>query len=395
MHLPATESQLNLKRPTIAVHRERSAPSIEAFAEQLKIPHPQKHIRLEFREPKIYTTVDHPAIKDPCITKIGESRYVMYASIGSSDTERWIVGRFYATSPVGPWFEDKPAEIIGVEGPEVCAPAVTYDSEREIYEMYVQTCCFGVDGVIVHAVSEDGKTFLPRGTNLVNKQSVKFPITPLQGVYDVGISDMTIDHEEYVCLTYTGIRKVGCGDLYYRLGKKLSDRTMQWSDDRLLLSQDATSFASVHNAPGSIDFEWGLEGAKVVQLGDVFMIVGVCFLPSEPPHNTRARGTRQRIFMALADTIDGPYTFWDLPIQPEHGEVGHPDIILDKDSLYLVYQERYGDRDENGRSYPWYLCAARYELVDFINRAEMKQTSFSTSTTFTSPAPFSHQSVAA
>jgi hypothetical protein len=44
----------------------------------------------------------HPEIKDPNIVRLPDGRLVMFASIGRTRGQRWVVGRFAAGHPRGP-----------------------------------------------------------------------------------------------------------------------------------------------------------------------------------------------------------------------------------------------------------------------------------------------------
>jgi hypothetical protein len=307
----------------------------------------------------------HYEIKDPSVVMIAPDKFMMFASIGNSQRQEWLVGRFEASSLQGPWIELEPVKFVNLSGPQLCAPAVTYDPAKAEapWEMYIQTACFEADGIIALATSKDGETFHGVPTVLASRETVANPPAPVIGVYDVGVSEVKQGDEELLCMLYSGYRRVGCGDLFLSTRRK-NDPTAQWSTGECLLAQEAVPF---HNSPDYEHFEWGLEGAKLIQLADdSFLLIGVCFLPL--PHEYL--GTRQRVFLAAAKSINGPFVPMGTPFLPvavesgeaaqekaiRRGENGHPDTLIIDNQLWVIYQERSG----NGQ--PWYLRYAVYEM---------------------------------
>jgi hypothetical protein len=301
--------------------------------------------RVEFLRRKDAET-DYFEIKDPSVVRLPDGSYEMYASLGTERGKPWGIGRFSAAHPGGPWQELEPAEIRGVTGAEVLAPAVTLEQRggETLRTMYVQTTCFQENGVIACALSTDGKVFdavapamtiekLPAGT------------TPSAGLYDAAVSDVTRAGKPAECLVFSSYRSIGCGDVFTALRDK---GAVDWETPKLALRQEDVPF---HNKPGAKDFEWGLEGAKVVQLAeDAYLMIGVCFLGPE----AGPRGTRQRVFFAAAAKPEGPYQAMETPIAPTvypegTGENGHPDTVDMGDKLGILYQERAGEGQ------PWHL----------------------------------------
>ena len=314
----------------------------------------------------------HPELKDPSIVDQGNGTYGMYASIGSSVTQTWLVGRFIATHPNGPWTELSPVQFDNLHGPQLCAPAVIYDERKgqRTWTMYVQTACFEENSIIAKAISFDGKTFHGRKKALITRDMVLNEKHHVVGVYDAGISEVDINGEPYLCMLYSGYRKVGCGDLYMTLRKK-NDVEDSWSTAKCVLAQEDVPF---HNNPEYEHFEWGLEGAKVIQLANnCFMMIGVCFMPKP-----NALGTRQRVFYAVSDKVDGTYIPVGIPIEPQPnvhstGETGHPDTIIQGNDMWLIYQERTGD------GAPWHLRSAKYMISELthVMRGRLEQLSSS------------------
>lgn len=305
---------------------------------------------------------NHYEIKDPSVVQIADGSYVMYASIGNSITQQWLVGRFSAQHLTDEWQELEPVEFVDLSGPQLCAPAVTYQAHNghQHWEMYIQTACFEEGGQIVFATSEDGQHFYGQPTPLVTKDNLH-STSPVVGVYDVGISEIRLNNQEMLCMLYSGYRKVGCGDIYASYKSKL-DPSSLWSPGERLIAQEDVPF---HNHPDYEFFEWGLEGAKLLQLAeDCYLIIGVCFMPKP---NTFL-GQRQRVFMAAANSLSGPFQPIGFPFAPIYneahsGENGHPDTVLEPDKIWVIYQERLG----NGK--PWHLriaCLDRANMQAFI-----------------------------
>lgn len=304
-------------------------------------------------------------IKDPCVQQLPDGSFFMMASIGNSPVQKWRIGRFTAQHPAGPWNELPMAEVHGLEGFDICAPAfsVSERNGRTHYKMYVQNSCFGKNGVIALAESEDGHNFFTDTKWQLKHRHVPRAGLPIVGLYDAGLSDIEYQGKEYECLTFSGFRKVGCGDLYVAMRAK-DDPRAKWSKARLILKQEDVPF---HNKPLSKNFEWGLEGAKIVQLSkDNYMLIGACFLEEK----TQV-GERQRVFMAAAESPFGPFEHMALPLNPieyntGQGENGHPDTIDLGDRIGILFQERAGDiyspfaGDYNGDVKPGYNWHLRY-----------------------------------
>lgn len=304
---------------------------------------------LEVRRLKEHQEI-YPEIKDPSVVALPNGTYLMYASVGRSSDQQWIIGRFESSHPKGLWQEIAPAKIIGVAGPQMCAPAVRH--EKDTWIMYVQTACFEENGVIVEAHSDDGEIFKAENASVITKDHVKKGQQLVVGVYDAGISEVNINGETGDVLVFSGYRKVGSGDLYAAYKKKAEH---VWGPAHLVLTQEEVAF---HNKPGSEHFEWGLEGGKIIQVSEkCFLLIAVCFLPLPKG----SEGKRQRVFFAASTSIYGPFIPLGMPFQPQKyetgsGEHGHPDTILLGNELWIIFQERKGD------GHPWHL---RYGVIDF------------------------------
>ncbi len=287
-------------------------------------------------------------IKDPTVVQLPDGTYALYATVFGVD--EGLVPRFTANHPAGPWQEEEPAVVEGVSGPGVCAPSVVVEDRdgEPLFRMYIQTSWNTEDGVIAVASSTDGIHFKADPVAMTKKD-----VPGSVSLYDVAVSEVTKGGKIHDCMVFSAYREVGCGDVYVSLREQGTDK---WSAPKLALKQEDVPF---HNQPGSKNFEWGLEGAKIVQLADdAFLMVGVCFLDKDKSE----RGTRQRVFFAASATPDGPFLPMRTPIEPTpykngSGENGHPETIDLGDKLGILYQERAGE----GRDKPWHL---RYTEFD-------------------------------
>lgn len=301
-------------------------------------------------------------IKDPSVLQLKDGSYLMYASIGNSVHQHWKVGRFHAPALDTEWTELPAVEFEGISGPQLCAPAVTYEVQpdgTELWTMYIQTACFEEDGVIAVATSTNGQHFSGLPQPVITKESIGASPAPVVGVYDVGISEVRSSDQDLLCMVYSGYRRIGCGDIYVSYKNK-HVQDAEWSKGECLLTQESLPF---HNRPDYAHFEWGLEGAKIIQLAEeCFVMIGVCFLPK--PH--QFLGSRQRVFLAGARSMNGPYTPLGLPFFPTSantthaknviGENGHPDTLITGETLWVIYQERTG----NGQ--PWHLRISSFDI---------------------------------
>jgi hypothetical protein len=305
----------------------------------------------------------YPELKDPSIVSDGKGGYFLYASIGSSITQQWIVGRFAATAPDQIWTELSPVTFEKIAGPQLCAPALLHKKvdQKSIWQMYIQTSCFEENGVIALANSEDGQHFVGQPEPVIRHQEITDSKQPVVGVYDAGISELKIENKPFYCLIFSGYRRVGCGDVYMSLCP--TDQPGNWSKPEELLAQEEVPF---HNQPTDHHFEWGLEGAQIIQLDkQCFLMIGVCFLPLPDGH----LGKRQRVFFATSQNVHGPYIPLGVPFEPQKyetqaGEHGHPDSLVLGDDFWLIFQERSGDKK------PWHLRIAQFKVSELKKYAQ-------------------------
>ena len=317
-------------------------------------------------------TSGYMEMKDPSVIREQDGSYKMYCSLGTSVTQQWVIGRFAADHPAGPWQELPHTKVENVAGGEVCAPAVMTrnDNGKTVYHMYVQTTCFSPDGVIAQAVSEDGHVFKGLAQPAMTKEDLlPEDLQNVMSLYDVGISEFDIQGKTHECMVFSGYRSIGCGDVYMSLREKKDGAAAErpWPTPVLILKQEDVPF---HNKPGAENFEWGLEGIKIDRLEEgAYLMTGVCFLdrPNEE------RGTRQRVFFAAAASPEGPYIPMRTPVTPTAypegtGENGHPDTIDMGDKMGLLYQERAGEGQ------PWHLRYMDFDKKQLTAEVKAKLT---------------------
>jgi hypothetical protein len=273
-------------------------------------------------EPKMFED-----IKDPCPAYDGKYWHI-FGSGGSSRSERWTILHAVAQDLDGHWVQLPPSRLLGVHGDHVAAPGVIHDGAW--LHMFVQTDFAALGGTVEHLVSDDGGlTFTRIDTALESLRD-----SPEAGIYDP--QPAHIAGHKY--LVYSGTPTIGAPDLF--LAQSV---TGSWNGpwERLgpiLRHEDVPH----HNARDDPDYEWGLEGAQLIELPDGRVLLNaVCFLPGG------TRGTRQRVFFALAEDVEGPYRTIGPVLPPsfegwEAGENGHATVVLRGRRLVVLYQARSG-----------------------------------------------------
>jgi hypothetical protein len=278
-------------------------------------------------------------VKDPCPVFDGRLWHV-FGSGGTVSTETWKI--FHATAPAleGPWTQHGLIDP-GLDGSGVAAPGVVF--EDGVFHMFIQTEFMKSGGRCEHLVSNDGFVWVALPTAL---HSV--PDTGEDGIYDP--HPAVVGGEKYI--VYSGMSKfahVPQPDVYLA-----RSRTGTWFGpwERLgkILDHDDVPH---HNARGHSDYEWGIEGPQLVELPDGrVMLNATCFLPDGP------RGTRQRVFFAVADEVRGPYRTVGPVLEPkEPGENGHSTVLVQGEEITLFYQSRLA-----GTGHRWRYGIARGRL---------------------------------
>lgn len=261
-------------------------------------------------------------LKDPCPVFDGKLWHI-FGSGGTVTTETW--GIFHATAPSlnGPWTEHDIISL-GISGSGVAAPGVTYDAG--VFHMFIQTEFRFSGGRCEHAVSNDGFTWV-----VLNPAILSIPDTDEDGLYDP--HPAVVNGARYI--VYSGMptfSRVPQPDIYLA-----QSSTNTWFGPwvrvgKIMDHQDLPH----HNSREHPDYEWGIEGAQLVELPDGRVLLNAtCFLPEGE------RGNRQRVFFAIADKVEGPYKTLGPVLTPgEPGENGHSTVLIDNQELMLVYQSR-------------------------------------------------------
>lgn len=277
----------------------------------------------------------------------GRIMYHIYGTRGDDRTRSWELLHAISADPWGPWTELEPISA-GIEGAGVAAPGGIYDQEDGRVHLFVQTEFLKLGGTIEHLTSDDGGwSFYHQGTVIRSIDG-----TDQAGIYDPQPFIVQEKGETKRYIVYTGMPKVAHGNVY------LAESTgPSWDGPyetkRIITNEEIKDH---HNQPGSANYEWGIEGGNIVVLPNgKFLFVGVCFLPEG------LNQTRQRVFRAVADNIEGPYKSLGPLINPlKPGENGHPGIILDEKTLRLYYQRR----DVGG---PWRYAVKDIPLDELMN----------------------------
>ncbi len=266
--------------------------------------------------------------KDPCPVFDGKLWHI-YGSGGASGIETWQVLHATSVSIEGPWKLEEPLKL-KVKGNCVAAPGVVYDQNEQMFHMFIQTTCWDLGGTVEHLVSSDGYTFNNLGTVLSS-----IPDSDESGIYDP--HPAKIGGEYY--FVYSGVKQVAHPDIYLAKSTGISWYG-PWERVGKILSHSQVPF---HNQLDSKNYEWGLEGAQLIELPNgKILLNAVCFLSSGEP------GTRQRVFFATSDQAEGPYTPLGTVLEPldkgwGEGENGHATAIILNNKLELMYQARYAD----------------------------------------------------
>jgi hypothetical protein len=279
----------------------------------------------------VFQPVGLDDVKDPCPVFDG-TRWHVFGSGGTVTTETWKI--FHATAPAleGPWTQE-PLIDPRLDGSGVAAPGVIYDAG--VFHMFIQTEFMKSGGTCEHLVSNDGFIWVALGTALHS-----LPGTGEDGIYDP--HPAVVGGQKY--LVYSGmprVQRVPQPDVY--LARSVSGLwSGPWERLGKILDHDEVPH---HNPRSHEDYEWGIEGPQLVELPDGrVMLNATCFLPEG------ARGTRQRVFFAIADAVTGPYRTVGPVLEPgEVGENGHSTVLVTGDDLTLFYQSRVAGTNNRWR----------------------------------------------
>jgi hypothetical protein len=298
------------------------------------------------RVPHIYEPTLYRDTKDPTVLLDPNTNiWHLYGSGGQSTSEEWKILHAVSVNGQDDWKELEPVTLIGLAAtPHTCAPGMYADKDG--FHMFVQTEFMGPKGNIYYLNSKDGSNFY--------FQSLAIPAMPgtiEESMYDShpAILKNKKGEDEYF-ITYSAGPNSGYGNAVHGDICLAKSKTNSWNGpwERLgsILSHEKVNHHNQHNHP---DYEWGLEGAQLIQLDDgKILLNAVCFLPDG------ARGTRQRVFFAFADNVKGPYISIGPVLKPiedewQSGENGHASGFVRDSKLYLYYQSRPVSTDSKWR----------------------------------------------
>ncbi len=296
----------------------------------------------------------YAAVKDPCPVFDGQQWHLFGTGIISAHEFELL----HATAPhlEGPWRIRPPVVVDELNGGCVAAPGVVADEDGHLH-MFLQTDYNRLDGRIEHMVSHDqGQSFHHATTALTSD-----PGTDEAGIYDPHPAELA--GRRY--LVYSAFSTVGEPNVHLAVSG-----TGSWGGPwqrlgAIIRHEDV----QCHNQRGHEDYEWGLEGAQLIELpGGGVLLNAVCFTPAAP------RGSRQRVFFATAPEPAGPYVVHGPVLAPPGadatGENGHATVVMDGERLTLFFQER----DSADGHWRYALARAR----DIVEVAGIEPASFGT-----------------
>lgn len=261
-------------------------------------------------------------VKDPCPVFDGVLWH-MFGSGGTVTTETWKIFHATARSLEGPWTQQMPIEL-PITGSGVAAPGVIYSDG--VFHMFIQTEFMKPNGRVEHVVSNDGFNWV-----VLHPVLVAIPGTDEHGIYDPHPAE--IAGQKYIVYSaMPAFERVPQPDVF--LARSMSDSWFgPWERVGKILDHNDVPH---HNRRDDPDYEWGIEGAQLVELpSGRILLNATCFLPSGQ------RGNRQRVFFALADKVEGPYVSVGPVLDPDQpGENGHSTVIVHEGEIVLIYQSR-------------------------------------------------------
>ena len=254
-------------------------------------------------------------LKDPCPVFDGV-QWHMFGSGGSTRSESWLVYHATASDLCGPWTEQAGIDL-GLPGSGVAAPGVLFADG--LFRMFIQTEFMRPGGTVEYLTSPDGASWTHVATVL----------RAIAGGAEHGVYDphpAVIKGELYLAYSAMPEGWPPKPDIY--LAKSVSGA---WEGPWLRMGRilSHADIARHHNQHDHAEYEWGIEGAQLLELPDGrVMLNATSFLP------TGARGSRQRVFFAVADRVTGPYRSVGPVLEPPcFGENGHSTALIDGEGL--------------------------------------------------------------
>lgn len=302
-------------------------------------------------------------VKDPCIAFDGTTWHI-YGSGGTTVSEEWEILHATAPSIEGPWVEQAPAVLRGVDGIHVAAPSVVYDFDDHLFHMAVQKDFINVGGGIAYLVSADGHIF-------TKMRTLMRPTSEMEsGLYDPQLC--TVSGRKYLVYAAIPDRKPDTAHLFpapqpdVYLAKSTTEYwSGHWKRVKAILRHEDIEWH--HNGRAHPDYEWGIEGPEVVPLPDgKILLNATCFLAEG------RRGTRQRVFFAIANDIKGPYVSLGPVLSTENteewenGENGHASSWIIGEEFFLFYQARSQTIVEPKEANSWRYGIAVFSVQDIM-----------------------------
>lgn len=340
----ARQHRLDADAKNIGGHAHAVIMTRNAFIRQAAESRSFGQIRMTITISENVFPLFHPTmtedLKDPCPVHDGELWHV-FGSSGTVRSETWSI--LHATAPdlYGPWTEHE-AIRLPIQGSGVAAPGVTFDAG--VFHMFIQTEFMKSGGRCEHAVSNDGFNWV-----VLQPAILSIPGTEEDGIYDPHPA-MVAGKRYIVYSAMPPFARVPQPDIY--LARSMSDSWFgPWKRMGKILDHNDLPH---HNSREHPDYEWGIEGGQLVELPDGRVLLNAtCFLPDAP------RGSRQRVFFAIADRVEGPYQSLGPVLDPgEPGENGHSTVIVDGHELTLFYQSRRVTTDHR-----WRFGIAKFDLT--------------------------------
>jgi hypothetical protein len=297
------------------------------------------------RRPLQFDQQRYLAVKDPCPVHDSHQWHLFGTAITSPHEFELL--HAVADRIDGPWRVLDPVDVGPLEGGCVGAPGVI--AESGVLHMFLQTDYNALGGRIEHLVSSDGgQSFAHAGTALRS-----LPGTAEAGIYDA--HPAMLWGRRFV--VYSAFSVVGEPDIHLAVSES-DGWDGPWHRLGPILRHEQVS---CHNQLGAGDYEWGLEGAQLVELPDGRILLNaVCFLPGEPT------GCRQRVFFSIGDSPVGPFDVLGPVLTPPGGygagENGHATAVIHDDKVQVFLQQRPLTGDD------WHYALATADVSKIVGR---------------------------
>jgi hypothetical protein len=308
--------------------------------------------------------------KDICVVEF-RGEWLLYGSGGiSANVEQWKVLLAIADNPYGPFELQPPVALTDQDGndfygPQLCAPAVTFDPNENSLIMTIQEACFELGGSIQLFKSKDGTKFEHQTT--IIKPTPEFgqlgTYDPHHSIIKTRDSNGKVIGETKVCL-FTGINRVGLGNV------NLIETTNSWNGGWVTRGcvLNASQVAEHHNQDDDPNREWCVEGEQLLELDEsivkpevyerygkrpIYILNAVGFYPSREDY-TLELGTRQHNFFAASFNYAGDFQSLG-PLHPysKFKEAGHGTLIHLPDECLGLYRQERNYNPMTKQSGPW------------------------------------------